>query len=577
MKGYVNSKVNSAGCGHRLGDDAKERGSLVGISPAGDRAMLLETSSLDQASRLFDVLHVAHAEGRFDLPGFGHIEFVAAARSVLVRGLPSRNWRQFLSMLKKLQGEAGALQHDSRVATKTRIDMVYDGEDLAEVASLLGISRERVVSLHQSVTYRVAFSGFAPGFVYLSGGVHELVVPRRQVPRIRVRPGSLAIADEFSGIYPSATPAGWQIIGHTEHVMWDVTRASPAALLPGDLVDFVSVRERASLAVRPAVTAASEQLTPLPDPIGEAVLEVIEPGLRTLVEDGGRVGKAQLGVNVSGVTDRAAYHVANDMVGNPSDSPVLELRMGEFRAKALQTVMVALTGAPRSIQVVNGSKTRTERHYRPFRMDAQEVLVISGTHAGAASMLAVRGGVAATQVLGSASHDTLSGVGPAPIQRGDVIRRALDRKLSSVSPGIITPPQYPASGDLVTIRVARGPRESWFSASAVEQFYSSEWQVTPDSDRVGARLHGDPLTRAEAFQDRELPTEGIVRGAIQVPTAGQPVIFLADSPLTGGYPAIAVVIEEDLDLVGQLPPGARVLFTPIDLTNMLTEEVSDEN
>ena len=118
-------------------------------------------------------------------------------------------------------------------------------------------------------------------------------------------------------------------------------------------------------------------------------------------------------------------------------------------------------------------------------------------------------------------------------------------------------PALPKPGDVVELPVTLGPRSDWFPHAALDLLLTQEWQVTPQSSRMGIRLAGQPLSRGDA---RELPSEGTERGAIQVPHSGQPVLFLADHPLTGGYPVIATVLPHALPLAGQIPPGARIRF-----------------
>ena len=182
----------------------------------------------------------------------------------------------------------------------------------------------------------------------------------------------------------------------------------------------------------------------------------------------------------------------------------------------------------------------------------------------------MRGGIDRAPVLPSLSFDTLAQDGPAPLAAGD--RLALRAPRSNALVGEAEPARvnWPAADATVELDVQLGPRTDWFSAEALERFESQPWTVTPESNRIGMRLRGaQPLTRAITH---ELPSEGTVLGAIQVPASGQPVLFLADHPLTGGYPVIACVAPWHLDLAAQMPIGARLRFRvvagfePIELT-----------
>ncbi|GAB3580531.1 hypothetical protein GCM10027579_07350 [Calidifontibacter terrae] len=119
--------------------------------------------------------------------------------------------------------------------------MVYDGADLDEVATLLGITSQEVIARHTGQVWTVEFAGFAPGFGYLIGSEGNLVVPRRATPRTRIPAGAVGLADQFSGVYPKASPGGWQLLGRTDLAMWDVERDEPALLTPGRRIHFEAV------------------------------------------------------------------------------------------------------------------------------------------------------------------------------------------------------------------------------------------------------------------------------------------------------------------------------------------------
>lgn len=191
------------------------------ILPCGDRAVLLDCASLDEAQGWFAALHEDS-------------DAVLGARTVLLRGDPpalralvERNEPQDLAA-----ADAGE---------EIEIAVSYDGPDLAEVASHTGMSEDEVVAAHIGSPWTVAFGGFAPGFAYLAGGDERLVVPRRETPRTSVPAGSVGLAGEFSGIYPRSSPGGWQLIGRTDAVMFDVDRDPPALLAAGAHVRFVAL------------------------------------------------------------------------------------------------------------------------------------------------------------------------------------------------------------------------------------------------------------------------------------------------------------------------------------------------
>ncbi|WP_029149647.1 urea amidolyase family protein [Microbacterium indicum] len=520
------------------------------ILPASDTALLVEEADLEGAMRLHAALEAAA------LPGVA--ELVPAARTVLVRFDPRAVSAGVLTERIAVLASADAA---SGAAGSVVIPVSYDGEDLGEVAGILGVTPDELVARHLAATWRVAFTGFAPGFGYLAGDDALFDVPRRPSPRPRIPAGSVALAGAFSGVYPRESPGGWQLIGRTDAVMWDLARPEPALLAPGTTVRFErSPRERIPLSDAAATTApASDSAS---DPPRHAV-EVVRPGLQLVIEDGGRPGHAALGVSASGIADRGALRDANRAVGNDAGAAAFELAGGGAVLRFRGDGVIALAGAPAPASLVRADGAAySVGGGEPSAVEDGDELTIGPATSGLRVVVAVRGGIDLAPGLGSLSSDTLAGLGALetggdPLAAGAVIPlrgpsaapRAVDR---------VAPRPVPASGDLVELRVVLGPRDDWFTPAGVRTLLEQEWTVTPRSDRVGIRLAGEtPLERATPG---ELPSEGAVTGAIQVPPDGQPVLFLPDHPLTGGYPIIGAVVDADLDIAGQLPPGARIRF-----------------
>lgn len=198
------------------------------IRDYGDRALLLECDSTEEVLALCESLRQA------DLPEITDI--VPGARTILVTladGGSQAAVRVRLATIPELELKTPGLTQVEMV-----IDTVYDGVDLAEVAARLRMDADEVVEAHTATPWRVGFGGFAPGFAYLVGGDPRLVVPRRIEPRTRVPAGSVGLGGEFSGIYPRESPGGWQLIGRTAAVLWDISRPKPALLSPGTVVRF---------------------------------------------------------------------------------------------------------------------------------------------------------------------------------------------------------------------------------------------------------------------------------------------------------------------------------------------------
>jgi biotin-dependent carboxylase-like uncharacterized protein len=274
-------------------------------------------------------------------------------------------------------------------------------------------------------------------------------------------------------------------------------------------------------------------------------LTVLSTGPLTTVQDGGRRGQGAQGVGRSGACDRAAAALANRLVGNPVDTAVLEVTFGGLSVRADASLLLVTTGARCA-----GSPA----HNAPTVLTTGRELRLGPPSSGLRTYLAVRGGIAVPPVLGSRSTDVLAGLGPAVVTAGDVLPVGVS---PLPVPGVdLAPVADPVAGE-VTVPVLRGPRADWFSEPAWTTLTSSSYTVTSESNRVGLRLAGPALERVRAG---ELPSEGMVRGALQVPPSGTPVLFLADHPVTGGYPVIGYVEDASVDRCGQLRPGQPLRF-----------------
>jgi len=536
--------------------------------PMGERAFLVEVDGLDEVLAVHGALAASRPDGVTDL--------VPAARTVLVRVDPrvlpvasAKSWA--------LRAAVEASVGDAAEGPLVELDIAYDGADLEDTAALLGIDADELVRQHAAAQWRVAFTGFAPGFGYLVSDDWPYDVPRRESPRTRVPAGSVGLAGGFSGAYPRDTPGGWQLIGTTRAPLFDAEAASPALLTPGARVRF---RPRTAGHIAPLPSPRSGDLADAgrsaPDrpvsarsgDLGEsgraeddgreedaatrprtAALRILEPGLLATVQDLGRAGAASIGVAVSGALDCTALRTANRLLGNPEGAAAIEVTMGGLRAVADADLWFAVTGAWGPVRLDGRDVDPFEAHAWP----AGAELHIDWFAHGARAYLAVRGGIDVPAALGSRATDLLAGLGPAALRAGDRVHVGAPAS----TPIPVAPPQSWGAphDDELELDLAPGPRADWFASGAA--LYDEVWTVTGDADRVGVRLGGPELVRARTG---ELPSEGMVPGALQVPPSGRPTILLADGPVTGGYPVIAVVTDASLDLVAQARPGTRIRF-----------------
>ncbi|MFT7836185.1 biotin-dependent carboxyltransferase family protein [Saccharothrix sp. BKS2] len=278
---------------------------------------------------------------------------------------------------------------------------------------------------------------------------------------------------------------------------------------------------------------------------------MVSTGPQTLVQDLGRPGHAHLGVPPSGALDAPSLRLANRLVGNPEGAAGLEVLMGGLVLRANASCTVAVTG-PHTPARVNGVVCDFPRH-----LAAGDVLALGTPSGGLRAYVAVSGGVDVPAELGSRAADVLSGLGPAPLAAGDELPLGVPVGVP-VGVDVLVPVLVP---DELVVPVLPGPRDDWF-AGAVGQLRAGRWTVSDRGNRVGIRLDGTALERVPARVGCELPSEGLVTGAVQVPPDGLPVVFLADHPTTGGYPVVGVVDGGALPLLGQAPPGTRLRFAP---------------
>jgi KipI family sensor histidine kinase inhibitor len=515
------------------------------------------TAVLAELAGLHDVLALQAVLLEHPFPG--QVDVLAAAETVLVKADSPQSARRIAARLPELdlamQAQAeGKLVH---------IDAVYDGEDLAEVGELTGLGTDGVIAAHSGQVWTVAFAGFAPGFGYMVGENQALNVPRRASPRTAVPAGSVALAGNYSAVYPRRSPGGWQLIGRTGAVMWDLDREQPALAGPGHRVQFRAVRDVVTTAPEhPSVSAAAAEV--------DAGLRIIAPGVQSLIQDLGRHGHSGLGVSAAGALDRASLRRANRLVGNAASAAAIETVAGGLRVQAVGDRVLAVAGAPSELTIealpdadtdadTDGGaeevRQRTVPMAAPFALLDGETLTIGRPVAGFRSYLAVRGGVDVAPVLGSRSTDTMSGIGPPPLAAGRLLAAGAETASAAVGNPELQP-EFPGTG-VTVLDVVPGPRADWFDQSALDSLTSQEWSVKPQSNRVGMRLDGAALQRTRTG---ELPSEGTVAGALQVPPEGLPVLFLADHPITGGYPVIAVVVDSQLDLAAQVPIGGKIRF-----------------
>jgi KipI family sensor histidine kinase inhibitor len=529
------------------------------VQPFGDRAFLVPVADVSAARALARA--VEHARQAGTAPA-GTGEALAGLDSVVVCSVPDAGGDDLLaawlgelaSRAAEELATAGPDEHPGPDRSRRAVDVPveFDGPDLGTVADAIGATRSAVVDLLTVSDLEVALLGFAPGFPYLVGLPPELAaIPRRSTPRSSVPAGSVAIAGGFASIYPESSPGGWMILGRTSIRLFDPDHPPFALLQPGDKVRFSTAGAEGDWA-QPHL-AASGVGTARPPLVadGDRSVEVLEPGLLSLVEDAGRQGVAGLGVPRAGAADADSMVLANRLVGNPAHAACIEITARGPTLRFGQESHLAVVGSvPDAVEVrLDGHPVGTDLVV-PVR--AGQTLTVGLVRVGLRAYLAVAGGMETPLVVGSRSSDRLSGLGPGPLMAGDRIPIGIPARPHGV---LSRPPSAADPSD--PIRVVLGPHR--FPARVTDALCSAEWSVTAESNRVGLRLVGGP----PLIPGPPATSTAMVTGAVQIPADGNPIVLMVDHATLGGYPVIACVISADLARLGQLGPGDHAKFFPV--------------
>jgi biotin-dependent carboxylase-like uncharacterized protein len=380
-------------------------------------------------------------------------------------------------------------------------------------------------------------------------------VPRRDRPRPLVPAGSVALANGHAAVYPTASPGGWQLVGRTGAALFAPDIPPYAVLAPGDRVHLTmaGAGDRAEPAAVPAPVWSAPADARL-------VLEVVAPGLRAAVQDGGRQGVAAVGVPGAGPADPVSFTLANRLVGNADDAGALELTGGGARLRCRAAAYVAVVGAAPDARV-DGTAVPCAQ---VLPLAAGQLLQLGPIRRGCRTYVSVAGGILGPTVFGSSASDELSGLGAGPLVPGALLHAGpwsppLGDHLGTGAASEVEP------GDPLELRVVAGPHPEWFEPGALARLAGVVFRLADHSNRVGLRLQPESVLSSLRRDGAvgELDSQGVVTGAMQVPPDGDPVILMPDHATLGGYPVLAVVVSADHGLLGQCAPGTRVRLVPV--------------
>lgn len=455
---------------------------------------------------------------------------LAAAMRASGRVLDAWHTESHLAFTPREMDDARALLALSAPSSPPRarahsLEAVLDGPDLDEVARAVKLDRRGLSRLLFEAELTVSFVGFSPGFGYLRGLDARLHLPRRAAPRPRIPRGAFAIAGGFAGIYPSATAGGWHLLGRTDAQLLDLLEDGPL-LSAGDRVKLVPASSDRTLRDPDRGAPPAER--------SDVLLDEVR-GLAFVV-DGGRPGRLHQGVPISGALVPGALARANAAVGNPEGAAGIE-RYGALRLRALTELWIATEESPAR------------------RVRAGDSIDLTWHAERRAGYVALRGGIDVPIVLGGRGTHVRAAVGGL---HGRALRRGDGLPLGVPRGDVSTPAPFTTDPDAV-IRVQPGPDVGHFTEGSIARLTSTPWRISLESDRMGSRLRGARLeVRASASA---LPSAPLVRGAIEVPPSGEPIVLGPEHPSTGGYPVIAVVRPSCLPSLLARPLGSPVRFS----------------
>jgi KipI family sensor histidine kinase inhibitor len=452
-------------------------------------------------------------------------------------------------------------------ARTVEIPVCYGGDfgpDLDAVADHARLTAAEVVRRHSSGAYRVYALGFSPGFPYLGGLDPAIHTPRLADPRVKVPGGSVGIGNDQTGIYPTPSPGGWQLIGRTPVRLFDAEHTPPAMLEPGDLIHFVPVAPEALAGVEPVTAPARPG-----GGDGRTGLRIIEPGMATTIQDLGRRGYMRYGVPVAGAADFPSLMVGNWLLGNRARTAGLEITLTGPELEFTGPVAFALTGAPAPAELIpgDGSSPRSVPFWTALLATPGDRLRIGAAPVGCRSYLCVAGGIDLPPVLGSLSEDLFGKIGPLgrQLMAGDFLPTGLPVLPPADLAGRAVPADaVPAYTGRATVRVIAGPHAAAFAPDALAALCGGEYVIGTNSDRQGLRLQGQKLVHAGS---PDVLSEPLAPGSVQVPANGLPILLLGNRQTTGGYTQIAVAVYSDLAVAAQLRAGDALKFQEVDLAS----------
>ncbi len=477
------------------------------------------------------------------------------------------------AVLEKMDGAESIAENG--LSKTVKIPVCYKDQefapDLADVAKNANLTQEEVIKIHSEKEYLIYMLGFLPGFAYLGGLDKRLETPRLTTPRTKINAGSVAIGGSQTGLYPVESPGGWRIIGRTPLKVFDPEREPAFLYSAGDRIKFEPITNQEfnsfneeewlikngfkSEKVESCKTSdtTDKKQKKLQHFVCTGGIKILDGGMQTTVQDLGRKGFEKYGIGESGAMDKKSFILANFLVGNKKNAACLETTLKGPEISFTTDCVFAITGAVFNAEL-NGAGVPMNT---AVKATAGSVLKCGFAGGGLRSYIAFRGGVIVPLVFKSSSTNVKSRTGgyfgrklnsDDEIALGDNLLNCDSLKENSIKES--------QTQDLLEIKVVKGAQFDFFSEQSVTNFTQNIYTVSPESDRMGIRFAGQSLNCGKT----DIISDAIPFGAVQITSAGLPVVMAADRQTTGGYAKIAAVTKESMNKLAQAVPGTKVKF-----------------
>jgi KipI family sensor histidine kinase inhibitor len=483
-----------------------------------------------------------------------------------------------ISLLKDLAQKALQKSEEEKTestdsARTITIPVCYEDQefapDLEKVALHAKLSKEEVIKLHSSSDYLIYMMGFLPGFPYLGGMNPQLETPRLETPRTKIPAGSVAIGGAQTGLYPVESPGGWNIIGRTPLRLFDVKRKPFFLYEAGDKIRFLPITREEfenfdeSLWLA-QVADKSEASIETSDDAADSKevyecgggIKILEPGLLTSIQDSGITGFQKYGIGQSGAMDQTSFALANQICGNEKNAACLETTLAGPSIRFVTACDFAITGAVFENATLDGMRIEMNKK---ISAKAGSLLSCGFASKGLRSYIAFSGGLLVPKVFRSSSTNLKSKIGGymgRKLQADDQLAIGINKKNPLLVPDNKSTEGFTENKDVLLLDCIKSSQFDFFQEKIVKKFTDSIYTVSAESDRMGIRFTGPGLECGKT----DIISDAIPFGAVQITSAGLPVVMAADRQTTGGYAKIACVKKSAMYRLAQALPGTKVRF-----------------